>query len=179
MLARWKKSYDKPKQCIKKPRHHFANQVLYSQSYSSSHVRMWELDHKESLAPKNWCFPTVMLEKTLENPLESKMIKLVNPKWTQSWIFIGMTDFDPEAPIFGHLMWRDDSLEKTLMVGTIACRRRRGDRGWDGWTASLTQRTWIWANARRQCRTGKPGVLQSMESQGVRHDWATEQTLSW
>ena len=84
MLAPWKKSYDKPKQCIKKQRHHFANQVPYSQSSSSSHVWTWELDHKESWAPKNWCFPTVMLEKTLENPLESKKIKLVNPKWNQS-----------------------------------------------------------------------------------------------
>ena len=77
--------------------------------------------------------------KTLENPLESKEIKLVNPKWNQSWIFIGMTDFDPEAPIFGYLIWRGDSLEKTLMLGKIVCRRRRGVRLWDGWMASLTQ----------------------------------------
>ena len=101
-----------------------------------------------TLPPKIWCFQIVVLEKTLENPLESKMIKPVNPKWTQSWIFIGMTDFDPKAPTFGHLMWRDDSLEKTLMLGMIACRRR-GERGGDGWMESLTQWTWIWANSRR------------------------------
>ena len=101
---------------------------LSSQSYSfsSSHVWMWELDHKESWAPKNWCFLTVVLEKTLENPLESKKIKLVNPKENQSWIFIGRTDTD--API----LWPPDaknwpdSVQKTPMLGKIEGRRRRG-----------------------------------------------------
>ena len=81
-LAPWKKSYDKPKQCIEKQKHHFANKGPSSQSYgfSSSHVWIWELDNKESWVPKNWCFQTVMLEKTLESPLDSKEIKPVNPK---------------------------------------------------------------------------------------------------
>ena len=80
--APWKKSYDKPRQRIKKQRYNFANKGLSSQSYgfSSSHVWMWELDHKESWAPKNWCFWIVVLEKALESPLDSKEIKLVNPK---------------------------------------------------------------------------------------------------
>jgi len=106
MLAPWKKSYSKPRQCTKKQRHHIANKGPYRQSYcfSISHVWMWELDHKESWAPKNWCFQTVMLEKTLESPLDSKEIKPVNPKGNQPWIFIGRTDTKVEAPI----LWPPD-----------------------------------------------------------------------
>ena len=87
-------NYDKPRQHIKKQRHYFANKGPSSQSYgfSSCHVWMWELDHKESWAPKNWCFWTVMLAKTLEGPLGFKEIKPVNPNGNQSWIFIGRTD---------------------------------------------------------------------------------------
>ena len=96
-----KDSYDKPRQCIKKQRHHFANKGLYSQIYglSNSHVQMWELDSKEGWAPKNWCLWTVLLEKTLESPLGCREIKPVNPKGNQSWIFIGRTDAEAEAPI--------------------------------------------------------------------------------
>ena len=99
--APWEKSYDKPGQCIKKQRHHFSNKGLYSQSYgfSSSHVWMWELDHREGWALKNWCFQTVVLEKILESPLESKDIKSVNPKGNQSWIFTRKTDAEAEALI--------------------------------------------------------------------------------
>ena len=94
MLSPWKKSYDKHKQHVKKQRHHITKKGLYSQSYgfSSSHVWMWELDHKEGWEPKNWCFQTVGLEKTLESPLDCKEIKPVNPKGNQPWIFIGRTD---------------------------------------------------------------------------------------
>ena len=101
MLAPWKKSYDKPKQSIKKQRHYFAKKGSYRQSsgFSSGHVRMWELDHNESSAPKNWCFWTVVLEKTLRSPLDNK-IKSVNPKGNQPWIFLGRTDSEAEAPIF-------------------------------------------------------------------------------
>ena len=92
---------DKPRQCTKKQRHHFANKGPYSQSYglSSSHVWMWELDHKEGWVPKNWCFWTMVLEKTLDSPLNFK-IKSVNPKGYQPWIFIGKTDAEAKAPIF-------------------------------------------------------------------------------
>ena len=95
------KSYDQPRQHIKKERHHFADKGLSSQSYgfSISYVRMWELDHKEGWAPKNWCFQIVVLEKILDSPLDSKEIKKVNPKGNQSWIFIGRTDAEAEAPI--------------------------------------------------------------------------------
>ena len=87
---------------------------------------MWELDCKESWAPKNWCFWTVVLEKILESPLDFKEIQPAHSKGNQSWIFIGRTDAEAERQIFGHLMWRTDSLEKTLMLGIIESRRR----GW-------------------------------------------------
>ena len=93
--------------------------------FSSSHVWMWELDYKESWEPKNWCFWTVVLEKTLDSPLDYKEIQPVNPKGNQSWIFIGRTDAEAETPI----LWPPDAknwLEKTLMVGKIEGRRRRG-----------------------------------------------------
>ena len=111
-LTPWKKSDDKPRQLIKKQRHYFANKGPYSQSYgfSSSHVWMWELDHK-GWALKNWCFWTVMLEKTLEGPLDCKEIKPVNLKGNKSWIFIGRTDAEAEAPI----LWPPD--EKSWLIG--------------------------------------------------------------
>ena len=101
--------------------HYFANKDLSSQGYgfSNGHVWMWELDCEESWALKNWCFWTVVLEKILQNPLDCKEIQPVHPKGNQSWVFIGRTDAKAETPIFGHLMQRTDSLEKTLMLGKI------------------------------------------------------------
>ena len=127
MLTPWQESYDQPRQHIKKQRHYFAKKGPSGQGYgfSSSHVWMGELDYKESWVP-NWCFWTVVLENTLESPLDSKEVKAVNPKGNQSWTFIGGTDAEVEAPILWPLMWRPDSLEKTLMLGKIEGRRR----GW-------------------------------------------------
>ena len=115
MVAPWKKSYDKPRQHSKKQRQYFANKDPYSQSYglSSSHVQMWELDHKEGWALKNWCFWTVVLEKTLENPLDGKEIKPINPEGNQPWISTGKTDAEAETPILwppdagSWLIWKD------------------------------------------------------------------------
>ena len=98
MLVPWKESYDQPRQHIKKQRHYFANKGPSSQSYGS-HVSMWELDYKESWAPKNWCFWTRVLEKALESPLDWKQIQPVHPKGNQSWIFIERTDAEAEIPI--------------------------------------------------------------------------------
>ena len=128
MFTPWKKSYDQPRQHIKKQRHYFANKYPSSQGYdfSSSHVWMWELDWEESWAPKNWCFWTVALEKTLESPLNYKEIQPGHWKRNQSWVFIGRTDVEAETPIFGHLMGKTESFEKTLMLGKIEGRRRRG-----------------------------------------------------
>ena len=139
---------------------------------------MWELDYKESWVQKNWCFWTVVLEKTLESPLDCKEIQPVHPKGNQSWIFIGRTDGEAEIQYFGHLMWRTDSFEKTLMLGKIEGRKRRGRqrmRWLDGNTDSMDMSLSISSGS---CWwTGKSGVLQSMGSQRVRYDWATELNL--
>ena len=104
------------------------NKRRSSQSYgfSSNHVWMLDLDYKESWMQKNWCFWTVVLEEILESPLDCKKIEPVHPKGNQSWIFTGRTDAEAETPIFGHLMRRTDSFEKTLMLGKIEGRRIRG-----------------------------------------------------
>ena len=124
----WKESYHQPRQHVKKQRHYFVNKRPSSQGYgfSSSHVWMLELDYRESWTQKNWCFWTVVLEKTLESPLDCKKIQPVHPKRDQSWVFFGRTDVEAETQYFGHLMRRADSLEKTLMLGKIEGRRRRG-----------------------------------------------------
>ena len=143
MLAPWKKSYDKPRQCIKKQRHHFAGKGPYSQShgFSSSYVQIWKLDHREGWALKNWSFWVVVLEETVESPLDSKEIKPVNPKGNQPWIFIGRTDLKlKKLQYLGHLMQKADSLEKTLMLTKIESRKRRGQqrmRWLDGITDSM------------------------------------------
>ena len=107
MLTPWKEIYDQTRQHIQKQRHYFANKGPSSQGYgfSSSDVWMWELDYKESWALKNWCFWTMVLEKTLESPLDCKEIQLVHPKGDQSWVFIGGTDVEAETPI----LWLPDA----------------------------------------------------------------------
>ena len=141
MLAPWKRSYDQPRQHIKKQRHYFANKCPSSQSYgfSRGHVWMWELNQKESWAPKNWWFSTLVLEKTLESPLDCKEIQQIHPKGYQSWIFTGGTDAEAEAPILWTLIWRGNSLEKTLMLGKIEGKIRGWQRmRWlDGITNSM------------------------------------------
>ena len=138
---------------------------------------MWKLDHKESWVPKNWCFWTVVSEKTFESPLNSKEIQPVHPKGNQSWRLIGRTDVEAETPI----LWPPDA--KNWLIGNDWCWERlkaggEGDgRGWDGWMASPTQWTWVWVNSGSWRWTGRRGVLQSIASQRVRHDWATE--LNW
>ena len=113
MLTPWKESYDQPRQHIKKQRHYFVNKGPSIQSYgfSSGHVRMWDLDYKESWVQKNWYLWTVVLEKTLESPLDYKEIKPVNPKGNQSWIFIARTDAEAETPI----LWPPDA--KRWLIG--------------------------------------------------------------
>ena len=111
--------------------------------FSSSHVWMWELDHEESWVPKNWCFSTVVLEETLQSPLDFKEIKPVNPKGNQSWIFIQRTDVEAETPI----LWPPDV--KNWLAGKdpdaeeVWRQEGKGRTGWDGWMASLTRRTWV------------------------------------
>ena len=161
-----------------KSRHHFADKGPYSQTYafSSSHVQMWELDHKEDWEPKIWHFRTGVLQKMLESPLDCK-IKAVNPKVNQPWTFIGTESegmmLKLKLQYFGHLCeepthWKRPWYWERLRAG------EGGNRGWDGWMALSTQRTWIWANSGRWWGTGKPGMLQSMGSQRAAHYWASE-----
>ena len=177
MLVPWKKSYDKPREHTKKQRHYFTNKGPSSQSYGffCSHVWMWNLDNKESWAPKNWCFWTVVLEKTLESPLDCKEVKLINPKGNQSWIFTGRTDAEAEAPI----LWPPDvkNWKRPWCWERLKTGAEGDNRGWDGWIASPTQWTWVWVGSGSWWLTGRPGVLQFMGSQRVRNNWATE--LNW
>ena len=175
-MVAWKKCFDQPRQNIKKQRHCFANKGPSSQSYgfSSSHVWMWDLDCEESWAPKNWCFWTVVLEKTLESPLYSKEIQLVHPKGNQSWILIGRAAAEAEAPVIWPPDWMNWLIGKDPVAGQDWSQEEKG----------MTEDEMVWCPVRlhRQARsswwvTRKLAVLQSMESQRVRHNWATE--LNW
>ena len=176
----WKKNYEKPRQHNKKQRHYFAYKGLYSKSYgfSSSHVWMWELDHKESWVPKNWFFWTVVLEKTLESPLYYKGIKPVSPKGNQSWVFIGRTDAETEAPTLWPLDGKNWHIGKHLDSGKDWRQEEKGitEDEMVGWHHRLDEHeseqalgVWWWV--------AKPGVLQSIGSQRVGRDWVTE--LNW
>ena len=139
---------------------------------------MWELDYKKSWALKNWCFCTVVLEKTLESPLDSKKIQPVHPEGNQSWMFIGRTGVEAEAPKFWPLVVKNWLIGKDSDARKDWRQEDKGTtRGWDGWMASPTQWTWAWVNSGSWWWTGRPGMLQSMGPQRVRHDWVTE--LNW
>ena len=165
MLTPWKKSYNQPRQRIKKQRYYFADKGSSSQSYgfSHSHVWMWELDHKESWAVKNWCFWTVVLEKTLESLLDCKEIKPVNPQGNQSWIFIGRIDVEAEAQI----LWPPDAKNSHIGKDSDAGKDWRQEENgmtddemrWEDWMASLTWWTWVWASSRSWWWTRKPRML--------------------
>ena len=141
---------------------------------------MGELDCEESWAPKNWCFWTVVLEKTLEIPLDCKEIQPVHSKGDQSWVFFGRNDAKAETPG----LWPPQV--KSWLIGKDWCWEGLGaggegdDRGWDGWMASLTRWMRVWVNSRSWWWTGRPGVLRFMGSQRVWHDWAVDWTeLTW
>ena len=179
-LAPWKKSYDQPTEHIKKQRHYFSDKGLSSQSYgfSSSHVWMWELDYKESWVLKTWCFWIVVLEKTLESPLHCKEIQPVP------------TDFLRKSVLNIHWKdwcwsWNSNTLatwcklihwKRPWCWARLKAGGEGDDREWDGWMALPTRWTWVWVDSRSWWWAGRPGVLQSMQSQRVGH-WATE--LNW
>ena len=139
---------------------------------------MWELGYKESWVPKNWCFWNVVLQKTLESPLDYKEIQPVHPKGDQSWVFIGRTDAEAETPI----LWAT-SCEELTHWKRPWCWEGLGvggegeNRGWDGWMALATRWTWVWVNCGSWWWTGRPGVLRFMGSKRVRHNWSTELRL--
>ena len=177
MLAPWKKHYDQPREHIKRQRHYFANKVSSSQSYGffSSHAWIWELDHKEGLALKNWCLWTVVLEKTLESPLDCKEIQPVHPKGNQHWIFIGRTDAEAETPT----VWPPDAKYWLIRKdpdagkdwGQEEKRMTEGEMvGWHHWLNGHE----FWINSGSWWWTERPGMLRFMGSQRVGHDWVTE-----
>ena len=136
---------------------------------------MWELDSKESWALKSWCFWTLVLEKTLESPLDCQEIKPVNPKGNEFWIFIGRTGAEAETLI----LWPPDAKNwhlKRPWCWELLKAGERDNRGWDSWMAWLTQWTWVWVNTWIWWWTVRPGVLQSWGHR-VGHDWVTE--LNW
>ena len=133
---------------------------------------MWELDYKESWVLKNWCFWTVVLEKTLDRSSNQTILNEISPEYSLKGLMLKLN-----FRYFGHLMWCIDSLEKTLMLGKIEGGRRRGRQRMRCWMASPTQCTWVWVNSGSWWWTERPGMLWFMGSQIVRHDWATE--LNW
>ena len=144
--------------------------------FSSSYVWIWELDYKENWVLKNWCLWIVVLEKTLESPLDCKEIQPVHPKGDQCWVFIGRTDVEAETPILwppdmkSWLIWKDPD------AGKDWGQEEKGTTGWDGWMASPTQWTWVWVSSGSWWWTGKPGILRSMGSQS-QTCWESE--LNW
>ena len=125
----------------------------------------------------SYFYRSVVLEKTLESPLDCKEIQPVHPKGNQSWIFMEGLMLKLKLQYFGHLMQRADSFENTLMLGKIEGGGKGDDTGWDGWMVTLIQWAWVWENSGSWWWTERPGKLQSMGSQRVGHDQATE--LNW
>ena len=173
-LAPWKKSYDQPRQHIKKQRCYFASKGLSTQHYSffSSHVWMWELYYKESWAPKNWCFWTVVLEKTLESSLDCKEIQPVHPKGDQSWVFIGRTDVEAETPILRPPDVKNWLIGKDPDAGEDWRQEEKGTTenemvGWHHW---LDGREFKWALGVGDGQGGLECCMQSMRLQRVGHD---------
>ena len=164
---------------ILKSRHYFANKSLSSQGYgfSSGYVWMWELDCEESRALKNWCFWTLVLEKTLESPLDCKGIQPVHSKGDQSWVFFWRTDAEAETPILWPPHVKSWLIGKDPDAGRDMGQEEKGTTGWDGWMASPTWWTWVCVNSGSWWWTGRPNMLQFMRSQRVIHDWVTE--LNW
>ena len=166
-LASQKENYDKPRHILKSEDGH-KGPSSQSYGFSSSHVWIWQLDHKEGWTLKNWYFQTVVLEKTLKSPLDSKEIKPsflkeINPEYSLERLMLKL-----KLQYFGHMMWRTDLFGKDPDAGKDWRWEEKGTT--DGWIASLTRWTWVWLSSRSLWWTGRPGVLQSMESQRVGHD---------
>ena len=172
----WKKSYDKPRQHVKKQRHYFANKGPSSQGYgfSSSHVWMWELEKAACQRIdvfERWCWKRLFRVTWAARRSNQFILKEISSEYSLEGLMLKL-----KLQYFGHLMQRADLFEKTLILGKIEGERRRG---WQRmrWMASPTQWTWVWVNSGSWWWTGRPGMLQSMGSQRVGHDWATE--LNW
>ena len=142
--------------------------VMYGcESWTTKKAECWIIDAFEL-----WYWRRLWRVPWITRRSNQSILKKISPEYLLGGLMLKL-----KLQYFGHLMCRTDSLEKTLKPGKTECRRRRDDWGWDGWMASLTRWTWVWVSSGSQWWTGKPGVLQSMGSQRVRHDWATE--LNW
>ena len=179
MLTPWKKRYVQSRQHIQKQRHSFANKSPSSQGYgfSSGHVWMWELDCEESWVPKNWCFPTVVLEKTLESPLDCKEIQPIQSVGDQPWDFFGRNDAEAETPVLWPPHEKSRLIGKDSDAGRDWGQEEKGTTedemaGWHHWLDGC-----VWVNSGSWWWTGRPGMLRFMGSQRVRHDWVAE--LNW
>ena len=175
MLAPWKESYDQPRQHIKKQRHYFASKGLSSQGYgfSCGHVWMWELaikkaEHRRIDAFELWCWKRLLRVPWTARRSNQSILKEISPGCSLEGMMLKL-----KLQYFGHLMWRVDSLEKTMMLGGIGGRRRRGWQRMRWLDSITTQWTWVWINSGSLWWTGRPGMLQSMGSQRVGHDWVT------
>ena len=184
----WKKSCDQPRQYMKRQRYYFANKGPSGQGYgfSSSHVWMWELDDKESWVQKNWCFWIVMLEKTLESPLDFKEIQPVHSKGNQSWIFIGRTDAEAETPIFwppdfkNWLIWKDSGARKDWRWGVRGWQRLRWFDGITHWIDMSLSRLLELVMNREVWRAAVHGMAKSQTwlSDWMELNW-TDLSYNW
>ena len=178
MLASWKISYDQPRQHIKKQRHYFADKVPSSQNYGFPVVmygcESWIIKKAECRrtdAFELWCWRRPLRVPWTARRSNKSILKEISPEYSLEGLMLKL-----KLQYFGHLMWRTDSLEKTLMLGKVEGKRKGQQR--IRWLDGIPTRwTWVWASSGSWWWTGKPGVLQSMGSQRVGHNWVTE--LNW
>ena len=133
------------------------------ESWTIKKAEQWRIDVFQL-----WCWRRLLRTPWTARRSNESILKEINPECSLEWLMLKL-----KLQYFGHLMWRTDSLEKTLMLGRLKAGGEKDDRGWDGWIASPTQRTWVWVNSGSWWWTGRPGMLQSMWSQRVGHDWST------
>ena len=175
-LAHWKETYYKPGQCIRNQRHHLADKDPYSPSYgfSSTHVWVWEMDHREHWGPRNWCFWTVVLvNNSFDSPLDYKEIKSIKPQEKQIWIFIGRTDAEAEAPI----LWPTDAKSQLNRKDPDAGKNWR-QKETAAEVEAVRQHHWLYGQESEQTPGDSEGLgilVCSLGSQRVGHDLATEQ----
>ena len=179
MIASWKKSYDQPRQHIKKQRHYLDNKGLSSQSYgfSGSHIWMWGLDYKESWALKRidafglWCWSRLLRVPWTARRSNQSILKDISPEYSLERLILKEAETPNTLAIWCEGLTH---LKRPWCWERLRVGGEGDDRGWDGWMASPTQWMWVWVDSGSWWWTGRPGMLQSMGSQRVRHDWVTK-----